>query len=354
MVKLVSAEQIAEEIEDVLPRATRENGGVVVELPEAWVASFNNGKKRTESPSSIVSYLQCPLRWFIDRHAPFERIKAPTRWTVLGTFVHRVLEVFYSEPAPMRNQKLLLETYEYALELLEAGDTTDGLIDPSLSEDYKIVLKTDRYANTVIKYIRSRSREIIEGYLDNFEPDPENVEIISNETWVRGETENGVKIQGKIDRVILDEDGNEIVEDYKTGKKVGITKNFEGPRIFEKTLVPAGIYAWLRMEMTRKELIPSKVTSVRLLYIGAEPEPERVNVGINANTINRISALINRITVEMDTLVNTQQEIIAIPAQAEGDRRGYCDYCPILKWCPAWTSSESLDDVVNNCSTIIR
>jgi len=349
MTVTISPEQIEREIDDVLPS---NNDGVVVELPQEWVDSFNNGKARSESPSSIVSFLQCPLRWFVDRHAPFERIKSPTRWTVLGTFVHRVLEVFYSEPPHLRTEALLLETYEYALELLEKNDTSDGLIDPSLAEDYQITLDSDKYGKaSVQKYMRTRSREIVEGYLENFEPDPENVEVVSNETWVRGEI-NGVKIQGKIDRIILDEDGNEIVEDYKTGKSVGLSKDPKGPRVFEKTLIPAGIYAWLRMEMTMKELLPSKVTSVRLLYIGASPEPESVTIAVNDNTVERVRRLISAITSEMDAMVNKDKEILAIPAPTDGERRGYCEYCPILKDCPAWTKSESLDDIVKNYSVI--
>jgi len=351
MSKTVPQEQIEGEVDKVLPN---KKSGTVVELPQEWVDSFNSAKTRSESPSSIVSYLQCPLRWFIDRHAPFERIKSPTRWTVLGTFVHRVLEVFYTEPPQNRTPELLSEIYEYAWELLESGDTTDGLIDPSLEEDYRITLRTDRFgAESVKKYMRTRSKEIVEGYLDWFEPDPENVEVVSNETWIRGEI-NGVRVQGKIDRVVLDENGNEIVEDYKTGKTVGVTEDFDGPRIFEKTLIPAGIYAWLRMEMTRKELLPSKVTSVRLLYIGAEPEPESVEVQINDNTIARIKTLIGRITSDMDDMVNKHKEILAIPAETVGERRGYCEYCPVLKHCPAWTNSDSLDDIVKNYSVLQR
>jgi RecB family exonuclease len=350
MTVTISREQIEAEVDKVLPS---ESAGVVVELPEEWVKSFN-AKSRSESPSSIVSYLQCPLRWFVDRHAPFERIKSPTRWTVLGTFVHRVLEVFYSEPAHLRSQKLLMETYEYAYELLEKNDTEDGLIDKSLAEDYQITLESDKYGRaSVQKYMRTRSREIVEGYLDNFEPDPEEVEVISNETWVRGEI-NGVKIQGKIDRVIPDDEDGEIIEDYKTGKTVGITSDFKGPRVFEKTLIPAGIYAWLRMEMTRKELLPSKVTSVRLLYIGASPEPESVSINVNDNTVERIRSLISAITLDMDAMVNKDKEILAIAAPKNGDRRGYCEYCPILKDCPAWTNSDSLDDIVANYTVLKR
>lgn len=350
MTVTISKKQIEKEIDAVLPS---DKDGVVVELPQEWVDSFNS-KSRSESPSSIVSFLQCPLRWFVDRHAPFERIKSPTRWTVLGTFVHRVLEVFYSEPANMRSQELLMETYEYALELLEKFDIEDGLIDKSLAEDYKITLDTDKYGkSSVQKYMRSRSREIVEGYLDNFEPDPEEIEVISNETWVRGEI-NGVKVQGKIDRVVPDDEDGEIIDDYKTGKTVGITPNFNGPRVFEKTLIPAGIYAWLRMEMTRNELLPSKVTSVRLLYIGASPEPESVDILVNDNTIERVRSLISAITLEMDAMVNQDKEILAIPAPTSGDRRGYCEYCPILKDCPAWTKSESLDDIVANTSVLKR
>lgn len=349
---VVTREQIEREVEAVLPKASH---GVVVELPEAWIESFNNpDKKRSESPSSIVSYLQCPLRWFVDRHAPFERIKSPTRWTVLGTFVHRVLEVFYSEPPQLRTQELLMEIYEYGLELLEKGDDSDGLIDHDLIEDYKITMKTDKWAHTAAKYIRTRSREIIEGYLENFEPEPEDVHVVSNESWIRGEV-NGVRIQGKIDRIIYDENGDEIIEDYKTGKKVGVAEKVEGrPMIFDKVLVPAGIYAWLRMEMTRNELLPSKVSSVRLLYIGAEPEPATVTVGINDNTIERIKTLITTITEHMDKMVNVDKEIIAIPAETDGEHRGYCEYCPVLKGCPAWTKSESLDDIVKDQKLIIK
>lgn len=77
-----------------------------VALPDDWWEPLTYRSDWYESPSSINSFVACPLRWYLERYSnlPGGEASFPS---VVGSLVHRILEVFYSEPQHLRTENLL-------------------------------------------------------------------------------------------------------------------------------------------------------------------------------------------------------------------------------------------------------
>ena len=144
--------------------------------------------------------------------------------------------------------------------------------------------------------------------------DPTQIEPFGLETWVEGPVVGDIEVRGIIDRLVLDDDGNIIVQDYKTGKP-------HNPRYDEDKIFPLMIYAELASEEHQKP-----VSKMELLYLkdGSrreyEPTPE------NRENMYRI---VTETHADMTEACNT--------GIFTTNKTKLCDWCDHKVVCPAWS-----------------
>ena len=162
------------------------------------------------SPSSISTFKQCPLKFKFGR---IDGIKEPpTRATLLGNFVHDVLEEMYGLAAPERTK----ETARRLAGEIFSGKDWSGQIMPYIAGDQGI-LKFKQDAWRCIDNLW-----IIE--------EPTDTTPAGLEHRVEGEIA-GVQLKGFIDRFSRSDDGTVIISDYKTGKAP--SARFADPKFFQ-------------------------------------------------------------------------------------------------------------------------
>jgi putative RecB family exonuclease len=161
------------------------------------------------SPSKVSTFKECALAF---RFSAVDKLAEPaTPWTVKGTLVHRALELLFWEEAPGNR------TPEAAANHLERAwlelQTDEEFVSLGMSIDDAAAL-------------RANADELIANYFAL--EDPNAVHTIGTE--LRLEVQLGsLTLRGIIDRLDLDEDGELIVVDYKTGRAP--TVKFENGRL---------------------------------------------------------------------------------------------------------------------------
>lgn len=204
---LPSTSALDPEVEAALPQ------GKMYTMPEEWRLALAEIDVRKESPTSITTFLMCPLKWYLDRYSDLEDSGEVIMAGVVGTFVHRVLEVFYSEPAKLRTPELLDTTFKTAWDALKSHNEEDGVVSPDLiAELRKLEVDADN-PDALRGAFYNRAKKAIENALE-FDLDPSKVQVVSNEMWVRAQVHD-VQIRGKIDRVDRAPRGMEDIKDYK-------------------------------------------------------------------------------------------------------------------------------------------
>jgi CRISPR/Cas system-associated exonuclease Cas4 (RecB family) len=300
-------ESVEERVTNMMP------SGIEYQLPEGWAAKFSAMDIRKESPSSLVNFLTCPLKWFVERHSGMPPKDEIVMAALVGTFVHRILEVFYSEPAHLRTEDLLMETFEVAWEELTKGDGTDGIVPAEVMRDFE-KLQSQVYAQDAQ---RGRFYKIAQDCLLatwDFDGDPAELEVLSNEGWIKGE-QGCVRITGRIDRTIKGPGATEIIQDYKTGKAPVLEKD-EGPDV---------------------EFLPLKVKSIQLLYMA---HMKRFTLNVTPELLHTMDTLVSEVVKAMDEVADTGK-IIAVPTDSV--ETPPCRWCPIVDICPAWSDEKPED-----------
>src|SRR4051812_46899488 len=153
------------------------------------------------TPSKVASFKDCALAF---RFATIDRLpEAPSAPAAKGTLVHRALELlFWEEPPGSRTLDAALAKLERArVEVL--GD--EEYADLALEGDEAAAFAAD-------------AEQLVRRYFEL--EDPNRVNMIGVE--LRLEVRLGtLRLRGIIDRLEIDEDGELVVTDYKTGKVPG-------------------------------------------------------------------------------------------------------------------------------------
>lgn len=216
---------------------------MVEEIPSDSKKSDQKKKKRyidvkelKLSNSKISMLFQCERKFFYGYVLGLPRVERD--YFILGTFVHRVLELFYISLKTTRDQSfsaLMGECFKKARE-----ETPD--IDAQILAQAKDILKS-HLVKTIVK----------RPLAPDFETE-DNFEI----------TVDGVKVIGFIDRIDHNEDGTITVLDYKTGRSAKKPKEF-----LDDLQLP--IYALAIREKFGKE--PAQMT-LKLLHLRLDKEQE--------------------------------------------------------------------------------
>ncbi len=241
------------------------------------------------SPSSINTFQSCPLKF---KYSKIDGMtEPPTIHTLLGNFVHDILESLYLLPAEDRTlnsaRALAREHWDSKYELGAQELRIEG------------------------RPFRHKAWWCVENLwkLEN----PQETDIQAVEQEVYGAIE-GVTIKGFIDRYKLNSDGTIVIEDYKTGK-------VPDARFTDDKFVQLFIYA-----VMLQELGIGKSSNVSLMYLAG---PKVLTRDVTEESLDNTVSLI----------VNTKKQIdrYCEDGSFPTKKSGLCNWCTFKKICPAWT-----------------
>ena len=244
------------------------------------------------SPSSIATFHQCPYKYKLSR---IDGIKEPpTEHTLLGNYVHSVLENFYRLEQNERTVPAIKEIFRSVWE-----DYVD---------DVKIVYKREPKN---VHLLRLRAWYCIENLM--------KMEDVSSVQFDGIETEldalvDGVKIKGFVDRWNKKDDDSIVISDYKTGKVPA--KRWQDDK-FDQLLIYAVVLS---------ELLDKNIASLELLYVA---HGEKLTKTPTIQDIERTKS----------TIVETRRQIDERCESGifETKRSKLCSYCYFKTVCPEWS-----------------
>jgi putative RecB family exonuclease len=253
------------------------------------------------SPSRVESFLSCPLAF---RFASIEKLPdPPTIATTRGSLVHRALELLFMNRAAERTPVALECSVESAI--------IEYRTDPDFTQL--------SLGQAEIETFEQDCRDLAANYLTM--EDPTIVRDIGLE--LRLEASVGeLTLRGIIDRLELDDEGELVVTDYKTGRAP--SQNYE-----RKSLSGVHFYSFLC-----ESLFGKRPAAVRLMYLKS------------GETITAIP------TEQSSKFLTTRTNAVwkAVATACERDdfrpRQGaLCSYCAYQRWCPAFGGDPSLAKV---------
>jgi len=244
------------------------------------------------SPSSISAFKECPLAF---RFSYLERLpEPPSPWASKGTLVHRALELLFCRPADDRTVDAALADLDRARTELADDPEFSGL---ELSDEERALFDAD-------------AEQLVRKYFEL--EDPTKVHPIGLEIKLEadlGET----RLRGVIDRLELDEHGEFVITDYKTG---GVpSERYEG-----KSLSGVHIYALLCERMLGKR--PARV---QLLYL---QKPEAIIATPSDQTITGVERRASALWTAISTACS-RDDFRPHPSRL-------CDFCAFKAYCPAF------------------
>jgi putative RecB family exonuclease len=243
------------------------------------------------SPSSCSAFKECPLAF---RFSYLDRLpEPPAPWTTKGTLVHRALELLLDRPADERSLDAALA--DLARARVELSPHPD-FADLDLTEEEWAKFDADAEA-LVRKYFELE--------------DPRTVNPIGLELKLEADL-GRTRLRGIIDRLELDEHGEFVVTDYKTGSVPS--------ELWEaKSLAGVHIYALLCERMLGRR--PARV---QLYYLS---KPEAI---IASPTDQSIRGVERRTSAMYDAIANAcaRDDFRARPGRL-------CDFCTFKPYCPA-------------------
>jgi putative RecB family exonuclease len=253
------------------------------------------------SPSKVSSFTDCALAF---RFSAIDRLpEPPSVAATRGTLVHAALERLFTLDAPLRTLPVALECLEAAAAALRDHPEFTGL---ELDAEAETTFLAEA-AVLVEKYFRLE--------------DPTAVTPIGIELKLEVEV-GGVRLRGIIDRLELDEHGELVVTDYKTGRA-------PGERQEQQRLAGVAFYSLLC-----ERLFGRRPARVQLLYL-ADP------LAIIATPTDRSTRGVERRLAAVWTAVERaceREDFRPNPSRL-------CDWCGFKAYCPSFGGDIALADV---------
>jgi putative RecB family exonuclease len=243
------------------------------------------------SPSSCSSFKECPLAF---RFSYLERLpEPPAPWTTKGTLVHRALELLLDRPPDERSPDAgLADLARARIELAPHPDFADL----DLTDEEWVKFDTD--AETLVqKYFQLE--------------DPRTVRPIGLELKLEANL-GPTRLRGIIDRLELDEDGEFVVTDYKTGSV---------PSEFWEAKSLSGVHMYA---LLCERMLGRRPARVQLFYLS---KPEAI---IATPTDQSIRGVERRTTAMYQAIAQAceRDDFRAKPGRL-------CDFCTFKPYCPA-------------------
>jgi len=245
------------------------------------------------SPSRVESFLSCPLAF---RFASIQRLPdPPTQATTKGSLVHRALELLFLLAPVERTPR--------ALDHCVADAIAEYRVHPDFTE-----LRLD---DETAQRFFAECRELAANYMTL--EDPRRVRAIGLELMLSAPVSQGLMLRGIIDRLELDDDGQLVVVDYKTGRA-------PHPNYERKSLSGVQFYAFLCESVFGR--IPA---AVRLMYLKS------------GEVITAVPS--SQSTRYMTTRTNAVWKAVATACERDDFRpkpSTLCNYCAYQRWCPEY------------------
>jgi putative RecB family exonuclease len=243
------------------------------------------------SPSSCSSFKECPLAF---RFSYLERLpEPPAPWTTKGTLVHRALELLLDRPPDERSPDAgLADLARARIELAPHPDFADL----DLTDEEWVKFDTD--AETLVqKYFQLE--------------DPRTVRPIGLELKLEANL-GPTRLRGIIDRLELDENGEFVVTDYKTGSV---------PSEFWEAKSLSGVHMYA---LLCERMLGRRPARVQLFYLS---KPEAI---IATPTDQSIKGVERRTTAMYQAISQAceRDDFRARPGRL-------CDFCTFKPYCPA-------------------
>jgi putative RecB family exonuclease len=250
------------------------------------------------SPSKVSSFKDCALAF---KFGVIDRIpEPPSPWTAKGTLVHRALERLFGEAPADRTLEAALHHLEAAKpEVMEHREYADL----ELSEEEAVAFSAD--AELLV-----RNYFLLE--------DPTRINAIGLELRL-GADVGSLNLRGIIDRLDMDDEGELIVTDYKSGKAPSV--NYEQTR-----LGGVQFYSFLC-----EQLFGKRPKHVQLLHL---KEP----VAIISRPSDQSTIAFQRKVMALWTAIERACERDDFRPRPSG----LCDYCSYKPYCPAWDGDPAL------------
>jgi putative RecB family exonuclease len=243
------------------------------------------------SPSSCSSFKECPLAF---RFSYLERLpEPPAPWTTKGTLVHRALELLLDRPPDERTIEAgLADLARARVELAPHPDFADL----DLTEEEWAKFDTDAEA-LVQKYF------LLE--------DPRSIRPIGLELKLEANL-GTTRLRGIIDRLELDEHGEFVVTDYKTGSV---------PSEFWEAKSLSGVHMYA---LLCERMLGRRPARVQLFYLS---KPEAI---IATPTDQSIRGVERRTTAMYQAITQACERDDFRPKPGR-----LCDFCTFKPYCPA-------------------
>ena len=250
------------------------------------------------SPSRVSAFTSCPMQF---RFSSVQRLPEPPGVaTTRGSVVHRALELLFELPNQERTPEALAVTLDRALD------------EYSIHPDY-VGLGLDESAAATF---RKDCDDLVDTYFQM--EDPTTVRDIGLEVRMAARV-GSLELRGIIDRLELDEHGELVVTDYKTGRA-------PSGRYEQKSLAGVHFYSFLCEAVLGKR--PAKI---RLMYLSNGETIETVPSQQSVRFINTRT-----------TAVWKAVERACTTGDFRPNQSKLCDWCSFQQWCPAFDGDPDL------------
>lgn len=246
----------------------------------------------TLSPSKISAFKHCPLAF---RFSVIDRLpEAPSPWASKGTLVHRALELLMLRPPRERTVPAALDDLERARAELADDPEFAGL---DLSDEELGAFHADAAA-LVRRYFEIE--------------DPAGVRAIGLELRMSIQL-GSLTLRGVIDRLELDDRGELVITDYKTGAVP--TERFEQDRL-------GGVHFY---SMLCERLLGRRPAQVQLMYLSG---PEVLSIAPNEQSITAMERRAVALYAAVERAC-TRNDFRPNPGRL-------CEWCTFRPYCPSW------------------
>ncbi len=195
------------EIEGIARKTAGEYTAVFSETEEVATFRETYREKQSISPTFLEKYVECPYAWYLTHHLHLENPKDFSAETIqIGQVMHRVLERYFTNHDCITEENADAAFKELAELTIEEMENA-GIPTPSWKAKTIGYVGNEEIESTLKKLIE----EEIQFSRQGFRTSPE---------WLEREVTaefDDVTISGRVDRVLMKENGEFMVLDYKTG-----------------------------------------------------------------------------------------------------------------------------------------
>ncbi|MGA9276582.1 RecB family exonuclease [Ilumatobacter sp.] len=244
------------------------------------------------SPSRVSSFTSCPMQF---RFSSVQRLPEPPGVaTTRGSVVHRALELLF-----------VLDPIERTPEAL--ATTLSGALDEYATDPDYVGLQLD---DAAAQAFRADCDKLIERYFDM--EDPTTIRDIGLEVRMAAPV-GSLELRGIIDRLELDDDGELVVTDYKTGRA-------PSGRYEQKSLAGVHFYSFLC-----EAVLGRRPAKIRLMYLSSGETIETVP---SAQSVRFIDTRTSAVWKAVERACTT--------GDFRPNQSRLCDWCGFRQWCPAF------------------